>query len=863
MGKKIFFLFLSLGFLLVFSIVDFGYAFAESEEQLITPDQEINRQIQGKDITSIAFFGFKPDRDGLKVLPVLKPGWTWLAAKNVRYRDKNVSFFWYNGYIYTNSDLKSNFRCRKSKREVSHLVKSNSFHIAFQSDSGKDSELLIFIASPEGKQVEITIDKSLVGVEKRLVYNLNAGEAKFIRIASAADRPEWTPMYFRQEKALRKKVSLNSEWKFCKGDVLNAQLQTTGDARWESVTLPHSWNATDIFDNRNFNDGLDIYSSYWRGICWYRKRFGLSEEYKGKRIFVEFEAANQVADAWLNGVYLGKHIGGYLGFHFDVSDIVRFDEQNLLAVRVDNRYNYDIPPHIADFDMMGGITRDVRLNVTENVSVNSIKITTPDVTRKDALVKVVTEIRNDFNVAMDIMLVTNIVDADGFIVASIESAGAVEKNSMQMFQQQSGTISYPKLWSPYEPYLYTIYSNVYVGDSLIDVFESPLGFRWFEFDAQEGFFLNGEYLKLRGVNLHQDRFGMGSAVPDSLRVKDIGLLKDMGINFVRLAHYPHDPCILDECDRLGIIVWEEIPYVNTTGRKKFLENTKNMMLEMIHRDQNHPSVVFWGIGNEMAMGSLTKTEVPYIKRTLMALNDIAHKEDPTRFTVQAHNDVIDPSIIKITDVIGFNRYFGWYTGTFDDFGKVMDEIHREQPDLKILISEYGAGAKRGYHVEEPKRFDFSEEYQLLFHEEYLKQINERPWIGGSAVWNGFDFASQAKTGNIPRINEKGIIDYKRIPKDTYYFYRSQWTEKPMIYIVSHTWKYRKGTEGEKKSVRVLSNCDAVELFLDGKSLGNRRKQRGFNWEVKFHSGENQLCAVGKKNGFAVTDGLRIFYEVVE
>lgn len=830
-----------------------------SKTVFLTPDTQINRQIQGKDIATIDFFGFKAEADELMIVPTLQPGWTWLAAKHVPYQDRTISFFLYDGYLYGDAVFTSNFRRMRAKRDVSSLVKSNSFHIAFERGDGKDAELLIFLAAPEKKRVELTIDKSLLGIEKQLAYPLDAGEAKFLRIIKAADMPEWAPMYFKPLRSIRTQINLNQHWKFAKGDIPNAQSSTIKDATWESVTLPHTWNATDIFDNRNINDGLDIYSSYWRGIGWYRKQFTVDKTYSGKKLFIEFEAANQVADVWLNGVYLGQHIGGYLGFQFDVTKYVHFDKPNLLAVKVDNRYNYDIPPHCADFNMMGGLTRDVWLRVTERVYVVSTFVTTSEVSHEAATVKVATEVRNDADVTKDLALVTNVVNADGFIVASMKSTQRIERGATHTFAQQSNPIAYPRLWSPEEPNLYTVYSHLYDGENLVDEFPSPLGFRWFEFDAQKGFFLNGEYLKLRGANLHQDQFAMGSAVPDSLRLRDLLLLKKMGINFIRLAHYPHDRVMLDECDRLGIIIWQEIPYVNTVGREKFIENAENMMREMIRRDRNHPSVVFWGIANETAEPYLARTEVPYIRKALQALNDVAHQEDPTRLTVQAHNKLIDSSLVEITDVIGRNRYYGWYEGTIEDFGKAMDQEHKERPHWKILISEYGADAKRGFHVGNPEQFDFSETYQLLFHEGYLKQINERPWIAGGAIWNGCDFASQNKMGNIPRINEKGMLDYKRRPKDAYYFYQSQWSSEPMVYIVSHTWTHRSGPKGQAQTVRVFSNCATVELFHNSLSLGKQVGKK-FQWSVPFVEGGNSLKAVATHSEGVVTDGMTVYFE---
>jgi beta-galactosidase len=835
-------------------------AFAQSPPQLFTPSVEINRQLRGKDIAAIDFYGFAPNEEEFTIYPKLQPGWAWLSAKNVRYKDKTISFFLHNGDLYGDETMVSNFRRRKAKKNVTALVQANTFHLAFLRGEGKDEEVLIFIATDTDKRVELTIDQTLLGVEKRLAYELAAGEAKFLRIALQRPRPEWEPLYVKPKPPLRQRSNLNHEWKFHKGDLANAQAPNFNDANWERVTLPHSWNATDIIDDRNFNDSLDIYTSYWRGISWYRKHFDVDQTHRGKKLFIEFEAANQVAEVWLNGTHLGQHIGGYLGFEFEVTNLVRFDQPNLLAVKVDNRFDYDIPPHTGDFNMMGGITREVWLKVAGKIRVVSTSVTTPEVSHRVATVKVVTEVKNDANLAKALRLVTNVVNAEGFIVASMESYARVEKNALQTFTQQSDRIPQPRLWSPEEPNLYTVYSHLYDGETLVDEYASPLGFRWFDFDPQKGFFLNGQYLKLQGVNLHQDRFGHGPAVPDSLRVQDLRLFKKMGINFVRLAHYPHDPVMLQECDRLGILVWEEIPYVNTVGREKFIENCKNMLAEMIARDRNHPAIVFWGIANETAEAWMPESEVPYLRKTLQALHDLAKELDPARLTVQAQNNMVDYSLASITDVIGFNRYFGWYRGTIEDFGRDIDDLHQKYPQWRILLSEYGADAKRGYHVENPERFDFSEDYQLRFHEGYLRQINERPWIGGSAVWNGCDFASEHKIGNIPRINQKGLVDYSRRPKDAYYFYQSQWSQAPMVYIVSHTWRHRTGSKDEKKRIRVLSNCDAVELFLNGQPLG--AKEKDFIWEVTFNEGENELFAKASKDGVTVIDRVRVFFEYV-
>jgi len=269
----------------------------------------------------------------------------------------------------------------------------------------------------------------------------------------------------------------------------------------------------------------------------------------------------------------------------------------------------------------------------------------------------------------------------------------------------------------------------------------------------------------------------------------------------------------------------------------------------------------WGITNESAMRFNNKDQIPKIKKFLQELNDLAHNEDPTRLTVQAHNHFKDVSLADITDVIGRNRYFGWYEGTFEDFDIQLDEEHKNYPNWKMIISEYGVGSKRGYHVDSPVVFDFSEEYQLDFHEHYLKAINERPWLAGSAVWNAFDFGSFVKVGNIPRVNQKGLCDFARNPKDAYYFYQSQWTEKPMVYIVSHTRRFYHGDKSETKSIRVYSNCDSVELFHNGESLGKKRNQYVFRWNVSFVPGENYLRALACKDDYVVEDQINIVYQI--
>jgi beta-galactosidase len=363
---------------------------------------------------------------------------------------------------------------------------------------------------------------------------------------------------------------------------------------------------------------------------------------------------------------------------------------------------------------------------------------------------------------------------------------------------------------------------------------------------------------------------MGWAVPAALHTKDMELIKQFGVNFVRLTEYPQDPLVLEACDRLGLMVWEEVPFdgegrewASYVGATDFTETIKQMAREMIQRDRNHPSIILWSLGNEN-LGGPTITEWRAVADVTRELAAVARAEDPTRLTSEAFVDAHlyraeEAGIIDMVDVVGCNSYRGWYGGKFEDFGGIVDGFHRKHPNKPLMISEYGAGMELGRHSEQPQRNDFSEEWGCQLHESYLKQINERPFLAGSSIWVVFDYGLEGwvLTQSIPHLNQKGMYDYYRRPKDVFYFYASQWTRKPMVYIVSHTWTERQGAPGEKKSIKVYSNCDRVELFLNGESLGV--KSQALVWEVGFRSGENQLRAIGRKGVEEVVDSMTVRY----
>jgi beta-galactosidase len=418
---------------------------------------------------------------------------------------------------------------------------------------------------------------------------------------------------------------------------------------------------------------------------------------------------------------------------------------------------------------------------------------------------------------------------------------------------------------------------------LRDRVTNPLGFRWYHFDPQRGFFLNGAKLVLHGTNRHQDYAGLGSALSNDLHGRDMELIKEMGANFVRLAHYPQDPAVLAAADRLGLLVWEEIPVVNyITPGPEFTQNAETMLRDMIRQHYNHPSVILWGIMNESLLYGGTGSRVAVhsdtayvhsVRALAEALNATAHAEDSTRRTVMAIHESEDYDrwgIAGVTDVLGVNLYKGWYSGVFSDFGALLDARHRDHPQQVVVVSEYGAGTDQRLNSLHPERFDFSGNWQRLYHETHLRQIDARPWLGGTAIWNEFDFSQPHKGYSLPNRNQKGMVTWDRRPKDVYYLYKANWNDEPMVRVASHDWADRigvdSGTAGgaarvASQPVDVYSNLARVELVVNGRSLGVRVPDdvHKATWDVAFAPGENVVEARGEKAGKAYADRVVIHF----
>jgi beta-galactosidase len=648
--------------------------------------------------------------------------------------------------------------------------------------------------------------------------------------------------------------NISNDWRFILGD--DAGLESPDypeGSGFQVVQLPHTWNAQDTFD--------DV-PGYYQGVGWYRKSFELPAAWEGKQISLRFDAACQVAMVWVNGVLVGSHKGAFTPFQFDITRIVHTDRPNLVAVRVDNRWRRDIPPWDMDFNLMGGIERQVWLIANDPAHIVTTDVTTPQVSNSAATVSLETEIRNESKVARSIEAVATIIGPKGKTVARLSCPEKVSPGETVVVKQQT-RVANPELWSPSEPNLYHIFFSLKENGKVFDDDQAPLGFRWYHFDPDKGFFLNGQPLKLRGVNRHDDFPGLGWALPASRQRKDMELIKEIGANFVRLAHYAQDPSVLEACDELGLLVWEEVPLDGEgqqlaayAGATDLAETIQQMLRDTISRDRNHPSIIMWSMGNENLNGA-TIAEWRAIADLTRQLSSLSKSLDPTRPTAIAINRpdrAGQVGLFDLVDVAGLNIYHGWYTGKFEDFGPIVDDVHRKYPNRPLIISEYGADMERGRHTDHPARYDFSEEWGCLYHESYLDQMSERPYLSGSLLWNVFDFGVEKRTHqSIPHLNQKGIYTYDRQPKDVYYLYQSKWTSKPMVYIVSHTYTERQGDPSEHKTLKVYSNCDQVELFVNGKSLG--KKAAPFVWDVTLDRGDNQLRAIGQQGSEEAVDSM--------
>jgi len=680
----------------------------------------------------------------------------------------------------------------------------------------------------------------------------------------------------------REKESINESWKQFTGDVVGAEKVDFNDESWQTVNLPHTWNAIDAYTQKK----------YYRGIGWYHKNLQLTNKYVGKKLYINFEGVFLKADIYVNGKFVGEHKGGYTAFTFDISNYVSIPGKNSIAIKVDNSKDLDLPPISGDYTMFGGIYRDVYLISTNqvhfdemNLGSSGVFLETPIVNDKTATIKVRGTITNQSTENKYLMIVSKVLDKTGVVITEIKSKLKLSAGVNGNFEQLSEKISNPNLWSTENPYLYTVQTSIVSDDKTQILYDSkyqPLGFRWFSFSADSGFYLNGKYLKLIGAAHHQDYMGLGNALDNDLQRRDIELLKAMGGNFIRVSHYPQDPTIIEMCDKLGILVWEETPLGNTFYDNEELKATCiSSLKEMIRQNYNHPSIIIWGYMNEVGLGTAKMADKEKKKgifemtaKFAKVLDSIVQAEDKNRLSTIAQNSggngyYKDYGLSSTPNVIGWNTYYGWYKGKFDDFGDFMDKVHTESPEMKSLISEFGAGSDQRIHSLHPEQFDFSIEWQQLYHESYLSQIFNRKFIAGAAVWNLIDFCAAGRQESMPHINNKGLLYNNRTPKDVYYLYQAWLVKTPVLHIASRDWQIRKGIQESPNNttvtqpIKIYSNLDRVELFVNGTSNGIQSIIKGVAiWNVAFVNGKNSLIAKGVDVHKNCEDAMQIDFEII-
>ena len=625
--------------------------------------------------------------------------------------------------------------------------------------------------------------------------------------------------------AQRKAATINDNWEF--------KLPTS--QKWTSVNIPHTY-TLDAYQGRN----------YYKGKAEYRRILTLAEINPDRRYFLKIDAANKAAEVKVNGKEVGCHAGGYSSFTFDITDFLNTNparqgekSENTIEITVDNS-RPDVTPIMADFTFWGGIYRDVWLVSTPDIHFNMLNmgsdgifVSTPIVNEKQCAVKVVSEVSNDGQKASMVELRNEIFSPDGKLLQTFKKKITLKAGETQRTALQSKTIANPLLWTPERPTLYKVRTSIIDTKSgkVIDEKNHKVGFRWFSFDGEKGFCLNGKTYKLRGFNRHQDQAPVGVALPDEAHRRDIKLMKELGSNYIRISHYPQDDALLDACDELGLLAWEEIPIIDLVpDTPHYADNCERNLREMIRQHYNHPSIINWGYMNEILLCTPwpgTKEWPAFKERTLALahrLEKVLKDEDPTRKSVMAFNmnNIYNEIGLNLVDVVGWNLYHGWYREDLKDFDRWCEDQHKNYPRKPMIISEWGAGSDLRLHSNSAHALDFSMEYQQTYIEHYLPFIEEKPWISGCTYWNFIDFNVAERQESMPRVNNKGVAYNDRTLKDVAYYFKSMWRKDiPVVHIASRDWSIRTGHINEPQRIKVYSNMPEVELFVNGKSCGKK------------------------------------------
>ncbi len=651
---------------------------------------------------------------------------------------------------------------------------------------------------------------------------------------------------------VRQVISINDNWEF------KFAYNVLKDAIATRVTLPHTWNANEVMPGR---------MNYLRTMGTYTRQLNIPADYKGKRLFLRFEGANSVATVLLNQKYVSEHRGGYTAFCVEITNHVTYGQDNLLTVQVNNSIDNTVLPLSGDFNIYGGLHRAVSLLVTNPNCITPLDYASPGVY---LLQKNVSATSADLEVTTKLALqeisnhaiVTTILDKTGQVVSrqTTEITGQPDKVT------QNFKIQKPHLWNgKKDPYLYRVTVALTESGKAIDEVSQPLGLRYFKVDPDKGFFLNGQYLDLRGVCRHQDVMGKGSALTTEDHDRDLADLEELGATSLRLTHYPHSEYFYEGCNKQGLVLWTEIPLVGPGGytgagyikHPRLEAHARQLVVEMIRQHFNNPSICFWGLFNELKLDY--DDPAPFIKE----LHALVKQEDPSRLTTCASQLDTD-HFNQVTDVIAWNKYFGWYGGKAEGMSKWADDMHRHFPKIAIGISEYGAGGSARQHqsgslvAPNPSGRFHPEEWQAYYHEKNWEILQQRPFIWGKYIWVLKDFGSSIRSeGDTTGINDKGLITYNgKIKKDAFYFYKANWNPTPMVYITERRDYQRKEAITQ---VKIYCNLPQAELYINGKSMGKRAPDtyKIAVWEnLSLKPGENDIEVQAQNDRHKVKDSCK-------
>ncbi|MDO4326251.1 MAG: glycoside hydrolase family 2 TIM barrel-domain containing protein [bacterium] len=624
---------------------------------------------------------------------------------------------------------------------------------------------------------------------------------------------------------MRNVISLNEDWRFIQKD---AGLPQEFPEDWERINLPHTWNAV---------DGQDGNGAYDRGNYWYAKRFWTPKQpLVGGRVYVEVLAAGQQASVYVNGTKVMYHEGGYSTFRADITELCKKEGENLLVIACSNEVKSSVYPESADFTFYGGLYRGVNLISVPETHFDldyyggpGLKVTPKPCDCGGAVFELSSWVTNPDE---NFTVMYSVRDMEGNEVAS----------AVRPAEDAAVTVYVPDAvrWDIDNPYLYTVTAVLQRRNEAYDEVSARVGVRSFSCDPDRGFILNGVQTPLRGVSRHQDRLYKGNAITKEEHYEDARMIKELGANTIRLAHYQHAQDFYNACDELGFVIWAEIPFISVFKEDPAAhENCISQMKELIIQNYNHPSICFWGVSNEILIGGISDKLVENHKE----LNTLCKELDPTRLTTIAHVSMtpVESPMHGLTDVESYNHYFGWYGGKTEDNGPWFDNFHRVHPDICVGISEYGCEGVITYHGPKPACKDYSEEYQALYHEYMAKMLEERPWIWSSHVWNMFDFGCAARDeGGVAGRNNKGLVTIDRkTKKDSYYIYQAYWSKKPMLHLCGRRYAQR---AGETTEIRVYSNQPTVTLYLNGKLVEAKTADKVFVFTISLENGFNIVVA---------------------